>query len=136
MQDFILKMFYRRFEEIPAVDTAVSKKRGADALDASMDVDGGDNLSKAQKKKLAKKLKGTDGSAVTIVQTETTTVTPVATEPKKDKKTKGKEDSSKTDKEVKSAGGEKELAGGLKIRDSTTGTGKVPFDTIFVYLLF
>lgn len=136
MQDFILTMFCRRFEEITAVEAAVSKKRGADALDAPMDVDGGDGLSKAQKKKLAKKLKGTDGNAVTVVQTETTTtVTPAATESKKDKKIKGKEEASKTDKDAKS-GGEKELAGGLKIRDATTGTGKVPFNAMSPFLLF
>ncbi|KIJ19030.1 hypothetical protein PAXINDRAFT_166927 [Paxillus involutus ATCC 200175] len=121
-----------RFEEVqdeeePKEPSAKNLKRPRE--DAMETDEGDDKLSKSQKKKLAKKLKGADGSAI-----------PAPTE-EKEKKAEEKKDKKKDKKEKKEKGEKKEgekdtkeaekkseirtLEGGVKVRDSKVGTGKM-----------
>ncbi|KIK98353.1 hypothetical protein PAXRUDRAFT_823961 [Paxillus rubicundulus Ve08.2h10] len=130
-----------RFEEVQ-VEEEEPKESSAKNLkrprEEAMETDEGEEkLSKSQKKKLAKKLKGADGSAVPAPAGEKET----KAEEKKDKKAEDKKDKKKDKKDKKDKGEEKEgekdakgvekktdirtLEGGVKIRDSKLGTGKM-----------
>ena len=97
-----------------------------------MEVDDEEKLSKSQKKKLAKKLKATDGKAVAAPVSEKTVEEPSTEEKKvkKDKKDKAekKEKSEQKDGEKKEKGDkkvERTLDGGVKVSDAKVGTGKM-----------
>jgi FK506-binding nuclear protein len=105
-------------------------------MDTSMDVEGDEKLSKAQKKKAGKKLKAADGSAVpAAAETPSAASAPESKKEKKDKKDKKDKKADKTDKATASASTaeaaepkktiQKELPGGLKIADAKVGTGKI-----------
>ncbi|KAI0958860.1 hypothetical protein AcV7_004560 [Taiwanofungus camphoratus] len=128
-----------RFEELPD-DAEVTKQRAGkkDAgkkrpreSDAMETEEGGEKLSKAQKKKANKKQKAEDGKAVPSGAEETPSPAKVngdAQEKKgKKEKEKGEKEKSKKDggekEKPKAEGKEKELAGGLKVRDHKVGTG-------------
>lgn len=102
---------YSRFEEIadePAPAKPESKKRARDS--DAMETDE-PKLSKAQQKKLNKKLKAEDGKAVPAPEKKE------AEKPKKDEKKKEQPKKDEKAKEVKT------LDGGLKIQDHKVGTG-------------
>ncbi|KAF8840507.1 FKBP-like protein [Paxillus ammoniavirescens] len=125
-----------RFEEVqgeeeePKEPSAKNLKRPRE--DAMETDEGEEKLSKSQKKKLAKKLKTADGSAVPAPAEEKET----KVEEKKEKKVEEKKDKKK-DKKEKKEKGEKDtkeiekkgeirtLDGGVKVRDTKVGTGKM-----------
>jgi FK506-binding nuclear protein len=97
--------------------------------DAAPSAASADGLSKKQKKKLAKKLKNDEGTAVTVTETVTATAT-VTTSPESKKKGEEKKDEKKEkkkeDKPASAAAGEtKTLDGGLVVQDTKVGTGKM-----------
>ncbi|KIJ67646.1 hypothetical protein HYDPIDRAFT_26065 [Hydnomerulius pinastri MD-312] len=107
-----------RFEEV--TEEAESKTLKRPREDAMETEETEEKLSKSQKKKLAKKLKGEDGKAI-----------PAPTEDKKkedkkkDKAEKKEKEGEKKSKEVEKKGETRTLEGGVKIRDVKVGTGKM-----------
>ncbi|KAF9230522.1 hypothetical protein BU15DRAFT_83524 [Melanogaster broomeanus] len=93
----------------------------------------GEKLSKSQRKKLAKKLKGEDGKAVPAPAEEKPAEDKEETkaEDKKDKKKKEKKEKAeqqegeKKGKSPEKSGDTRTLEGGVKIRDAKVGTGKM-----------
>jgi len=89
-----------------------------------------EKLSKSQKKKLTKKLKGADGNAVPAPTPEKKVEEKKEEKKEKKKKDKAdkkekpeKKDGEKKEKEDKKA--ERTLDGGVKVRDFKVGTGKM-----------
>ncbi|EGO00031.1 hypothetical protein SERLA73DRAFT_180409 [Serpula lacrymans var. lacrymans S7.3] len=111
-----------RFEELSEDDVPKSLKRPREP--EAMDTDAKpeeEKLSKAQKKKLNKKLKADDGKAVAAGAPDEDE----KVEKKQKDKSKKEEKSEKKEKEgQKAAGTTQTLAGGLKFRDVKVGTGK------------
>jgi len=107
-----------RFEEVEETVTTKVLKRGADAMDEDTPATKDGELSKKQKKKLAKKLKNDAGEAISVASEtaspESKKTTATAEKPKSDKK----------EKEKGAAGEKQTLPGGLVIRDVKKGTGK------------
>ncbi|KAG9316310.1 hypothetical protein JVU11DRAFT_2341 [Chiua virens] len=110
-----------RFEEVHEEEEAPKVLKRPH--DDSMEIDGHEQkLSKSQKKKSAKKLKGEDGQAVPAPEPEK------KEKGKKDKAEQKKEKTEKKGGEVKERGDKKvqrTLEGGVKVRDSQIGTGKM-----------
>ncbi|EJD35050.1 hypothetical protein AURDEDRAFT_188848 [Auricularia subglabra TFB-10046 SS5] len=110
-----------RIEEAPGKPEGKKKRKRESDADADADEETPDlsKLSKNQRKKLAKKLKGEDGDAVPVGEDKPT--------PKKDRSEK-KEKSDKAEKKEKSDKAEKKeetrtLANGLGVRDAKPGAG-------------
>lgn len=103
--------------------TSASKKRSRESDAADTDEP---KLSKAEKKKLNKKLKAENGEAVPTGSSEKEVAKPKEEKKeKKEKKGKKEKEQAKKDEGEKSAQKVeiKELAGGLKIKDTKTGSG-------------
>lgn len=120
-----------RFEEIQ--DEVEAPKNLKRPREDAMEIDEHEEkLSKSQRKKLAKKLKATDGNAVPAPTPEKKVEEKKTEEKekkdKKDKAEKKKEKSEQKDGEKKEKGdkkGERTLEGGVKVRDAKVGTGKM-----------
>lgn len=129
--------FFSRFGEVHDEEESPKnlKRPRGDAMDVDEHEQG---LSKSQKKKLAKKLKGADGQAAPAPEPEQKVEEKKAEkkEKKKDKAEK-KEKSEKRDGEKKKASkeagekkdegekGQRTLDGGVKVRDAKIGSGKM-----------
>lgn len=104
-----------RFEEIKENADALGKKR---RRDSDVTANAAEKLSKAEKKKLNKKLKTENGD---VVPTGTTAAAPKSG--KKEKKEEEKKEKEKEKKADTTASKTIELAGGVKARDVKIGTG-------------
>lgn len=111
-------------EEAPKQEASKKRPRESDAMETDA---AEDKLSKSQKKKL-KKLKAADGKAVET-GAESTAVKANAEakegekKEKKEKKDKKAEKAEKAEKTEQTAGEEKQLEGGVKIKDHKIGSG-------------
>jgi FK506-binding nuclear protein len=118
----ILTCLRGRFEEIAKEAPRPNKKRAreSDLPSTEETPSATENLSKAQKKKLNKKLKTENGAGVPVESSSVASVTPVA-----EKKEEKKEKKDKKEKKEKAPAPVKELPGGLKVKDAKAGSGKV-----------